>query len=84
MCKIVKQMGKINPMNWEKIVIVEKCLVVTPNSKHYEHPPITPSNLNANLHRLNIVNHCYTPATSHYTKLIRTKMFYKSIPKLNN
>jgi hypothetical protein len=30
------------------------------------------------------MNHYFTPATSHYTKLIKTKMFYKGIPKLNS
>jgi hypothetical protein len=47
--RIVKQMGKFDPKNWTKIVIPEKWLIMRSNWKHYEHPPIAPPNLGANL-----------------------------------
>jgi hypothetical protein len=31
MRKIVKQMGKVDLMNWAKIIIPKKWLIVTPN-----------------------------------------------------
>jgi hypothetical protein len=31
-----------------------------------------------------IMNHCFTPTTNYYTKLMRIEMFRKSILKLNN
>jgi hypothetical protein len=47
--KIIKQMGKTDPKNYAKIIILEKWLVVTSNWKCYIHPPITPPNLGVNL-----------------------------------
>ncbi len=49
MHRIFKHMGKIDPKNWAKIVILEKWLIMTPNWKHYQHPPIAPLNLDVNL-----------------------------------
>jgi hypothetical protein len=42
-------MGKVDPKNQTKIVILEKWLIMTPNWKHYKHPPIALTNLGAHL-----------------------------------
>jgi len=49
MHKIVKQMEKVDFKNRTKIVTPEKWLTMTSNWKHYEHPPIAPPNVGANL-----------------------------------
>ncbi len=63
MYKIVEQMVKINPENQANIVTLEKLLIVTPNYWSYGHPPVTPSNLGANLtlleHNEPLFHTCY-------------------------
>jgi len=48
-CKIVKQMGRVDPNNQAKTVTLEKWLIVTLNWRCYKHPPISPPNLDTNL-----------------------------------
>jgi hypothetical protein len=48
-CINVKQIENFHPKNRMKIVTSKKWLTMIPNWKHYEHPPITPPNLGANL-----------------------------------
>jgi hypothetical protein len=45
----VEQMGKIDPENWVKIIILEKWLIATSNWKRYKYPPIAAPNLGVNL-----------------------------------
>jgi hypothetical protein len=46
--KIIEQMKKTNTKNHAKIVTLEKWLTMTPNWRHYGHPPVAPPNLGAN------------------------------------
>ncbi len=47
--KIVEQMRKTNLENQVKTIILEKWLIMTLNGRDYEHPPVEPPNLGANL-----------------------------------
>jgi hypothetical protein len=64
--KIVEQMGKINPKNLVKIVILEKWLIVTPNWRCYEHPLVALPNFGADLTSFE----CHEPLFHTHDKLL--------------
>ncbi len=70
-CRIVKQMGRIDPNNQVKIITFDKWLIVTLNWRRYAHPPIAPPNLGANLTSFK----CYEPLshTHHKSCILRLK-----------
>jgi hypothetical protein len=83
-CKIVEQMEKIDPKNWAKLQLLK-------NGWHWHQiegitdiPFVTPPNLDANVTSFECYELLFHTLTSHYTKMVRAKMFHKSIPKLNS
>jgi hypothetical protein len=82
--KIVEQMGKVDPKNWVKIITPKKWLTVTPNWKCYGHSPIAPPQFGCKSNIIQMPWTILTPVTSHYTKLMKAKMFHKIIFKLNS